>query len=79
MQMLTYCPSVQTPYPPRAVRLMVQSLIHDDIAVRRTAHRLTHYALKQRKRKLKKINVDPYEVAGVPKPKKHIPGDSSNM
>lgn len=75
MQMLTYCPLVQTPYPPRAVRLMVRSLLHDDIIVRRTAQKLTHFALKQRKHKLKKIEVDPYEIAGVPKPEKHIPGN----
>ncbi|CAH2094496.1 unnamed protein product [Euphydryas editha] len=74
MQMLTYCPLIQTPYPPRAVRLMVRSLLHDDIIVRRTAQKLTHFALKQRKHKLKKIEVDPYDVAGVPKPENHIPG-----
>ncbi|XP_050354061.1 proteasome activator complex subunit 4-like isoform X2 [Nymphalis io] len=74
MQMLTYCPLIQTPYPPRAVRLMVQSLLHDDIIVRRIALKLTHFALKQRKHKIKKIKVDPYEVAGVPKPDRHVPG-----
>nr|XP_026489617.1 proteasome activator complex subunit 4B-like [Vanessa tameamea] len=74
MQMLTYCPLVQTPYPPRAVRLMVQSLLHDDIAVRRTAQKLTHFALKQRKHKIKKIEVDPYEIAGVERPEKLVPG-----
>ncbi|KAJ2953222.1 hypothetical protein O0L34_g801 [Tuta absoluta] len=74
MQMLTFCPTAQTPYPPRAVRLIVRSLVHDDIAVRRTAQRLTHYALKQRKRPLKKIQIDPYEVAGVKRPEKHVPG-----
>ncbi|XP_047537196.1 proteasome activator complex subunit 4-like [Vanessa atalanta] len=74
MQMLTYCPLVQTPYPPRAVRLMVQSLLHDDITVRRIAQKLTHFALKQRKHKIKKIEVDPYEIAGVERPEKHVPG-----
>ncbi|XP_052744002.1 proteasome activator complex subunit 4A isoform X2 [Bicyclus anynana] len=74
MQMLTYCPLVQTPYTPRAVRLMVRSLLHDDIAVRRTAQKLTHYALKQRKNVVMKIEVDPYEIAGVPRPEKHVPG-----
>ncbi|XP_048486309.1 proteasome activator complex subunit 4 isoform X4 [Plutella xylostella] len=74
MQMLTYCPSLQTPYPPSAVRLIVNCLIHDDIAVRRTAIRLTHFALKQRKHKVKKITIDPYEAAGVPKPGTFVPG-----
>ncbi|XP_045502357.1 proteasome activator complex subunit 4-like [Colias croceus] len=74
MQMLTFCPSLQTPYPPRAVKLFVKSLVHENITVRRIAGRLTLYAIKQRKRKVKKINVDPYEVAGVPKPETHIPG-----
>ncbi|XP_039757771.1 proteasome activator complex subunit 4A-like isoform X2 [Pararge aegeria] len=74
MQMLTYCPLVQTHYPARAVRLMVRSLLHDDIAVRRTAQKLTMYALKQRKNKIKKIDIDPYEFAGLPRPEKHIPG-----
>ncbi|XP_034834096.1 proteasome activator complex subunit 4-like isoform X1 [Maniola hyperantus] len=74
MQMLTYCPLVQTPYPPSAVRLVVRSLLHDDIAVRRTAQKLTLYALKQRKNKIKKIEIDPYEIMGSPKPEKHIPG-----
>ncbi|KAL0869183.1 hypothetical protein ABMA27_007467 [Loxostege sticticalis] len=73
MQMLTFCPSVQTPYTPRAVKVIVKSLLHDDIAVRRTAQRLTHYVLKQRKRLMKKIVFDPYEIAGVPKPEKHVP------
>ncbi|CAH0756348.1 unnamed protein product [Diatraea saccharalis] len=74
MQMLTFCPSVQTPYPARAVKLIVKSLLHDDIAVRRTAQRLTHYVLKQRKRPFKKIKVDPYDIAGVPRPENHVPG-----
>lgn len=68
VQMLALCPSVQTPYPPAAVQLIVRSLVHDDIAVRRTALRLTHYALKQRKRPLHKISVDPYEVSGQSRP-----------
>lgn len=74
MQMLTFLPLIQTPYPPRAVHLMVRSLLHDDIVVRRTALRLTHFALKQRKRKLKKIEVDPYDIAGIRRPEHHIPG-----
>ncbi|XP_068618966.1 proteasome activator complex subunit 4-like isoform X2 [Battus philenor] len=74
MQMLTSCSSVQTPYPPRAVDFIVHALVHDDIAVRRTAQRLVAFCLKQRKRRTVKITVDPYEVAGVPKPKVHIPG-----
>ncbi|KAF9405402.1 hypothetical protein HW555_013842 [Spodoptera exigua] len=74
MQMLTFCPSLQTPYPGSAVRGMVQALLHDDIAVRRTAQRLVHYVLKQRKHKLIKIEIDPYEIAGVPRPEKRTPG-----
>ncbi|CAH0400452.1 unnamed protein product [Chilo suppressalis] len=74
MQMLTFCPSVQTPYPARAVKLMVKSLIHDDITVRRTAQRLTHYALKQRKRPLRKITIDSSEVTGAPKAENTVPG-----
>ncbi|XP_075982496.1 proteasome activator complex subunit 4-like isoform X2 [Anticarsia gemmatalis] len=74
MQMLTYCPSLQTSYPVCAVRAAIRSLLHDDIAVRRTAQRLTHYVLKQRKHKLVKMFVNPYEVAGVPKPEKRVPG-----
>ncbi|XP_072929954.1 proteasome activator complex subunit 4-like isoform X2 [Epargyreus clarus] len=74
MHMLSYCPLLQTPYPAKAVHLIVRSLLHDDITVRRAAQRLTHYAMKQRKRSVKKIAVDPYEVAGVEKPEVHIPG-----
>ncbi|XP_060805036.1 proteasome activator complex subunit 4B isoform X2 [Amyelois transitella] len=74
MQMLTFCPSIQTDYTPRAVRLMLRGLIHDDIAVRKISTGLTYYALKQCKRPLKKIEVDPYEVAGVTKPIIHVPG-----
>ncbi|CAH0594191.1 unnamed protein product [Chrysodeixis includens] len=74
MQMLTFCPSLQTPYPGFAVRPIVHALLHDDITVRRTAQRLTHYVLKQRKHKLVKVKMDPYEIAGVPKPEKHVPG-----
>lgn len=75
MQMLTFCPSLQTPYPGFAVRPIIQALLHDDIAVRRTAQRLTHYILKQRKHKLVKVKMDPYEIAGVPRPVKHVPGE----
>ncbi|KAM3962486.1 LOW QUALITY PROTEIN: proteasome activator complex subunit 4 [Aphomia sociella] len=74
MHMLSFCPSIQTPYPSKAVKLMVHSLIHDNIAVRRIALRLVYYALKQVKRPLKKIHVDPYEVAGIERPEKHVPG-----
>ncbi|XP_035449064.2 proteasome activator complex subunit 4B isoform X2 [Spodoptera frugiperda] len=74
MQMLTFCPSIQTPYPGFAVRGMVQALLHDDIAVRRTAQRLVHYVLKQRKHKIIKIEMDPYDIAGVPRPEKRTPG-----
>ncbi|XP_028036645.1 proteasome activator complex subunit 4-like isoform X2 [Bombyx mandarina] len=72
--MAVYCPSLQTAYPARAVRLAARGLLHDDVAVRRSAQRLAHYALKQRKRPLHKIHVDPYELAGLPRPAQHIPG-----
>nr|XP_049704771.1 proteasome activator complex subunit 4B isoform X2 [Helicoverpa armigera] len=74
IQMLTFCPSLQTPYPGAAVKGMVKALLHDDIAVRRTAQRLVHYVLKQRKHKIVKIEMDPYEIAGVPRPVKRVPG-----
>ncbi|KAJ8723976.1 hypothetical protein PYW07_007956 [Mythimna separata] len=74
MQMLTFCPSLQTPYPGAGVEAMLRALLHDDIAVRRTAQRLTHYVLKQRKHKIVKMSVDPYEVAGVPRPDTRVPG-----
>lgn len=74
VQMLSFCPSVQTHYPAAAVRLMLRCLLHDDIAVRRTALRLVHYALKQRKRPPLKTPADPYEVAGVPRPAVPVPG-----
>ncbi|CAK1553892.1 unnamed protein product [Leptosia nina] len=79
MQMLFSCPSLQTQYPPRAVKLFAKGLLHENIGVRRIAQKLIHYALKQRKRKLKKIEVDPYEVAGVTKPEKHIPGYRNDL
>lgn len=74
IQMLSFCPSIQTHYPPNAVRAIVRSLIHDNLTVRRTALRLTLYVLKQRKHKVNKIDVDPYEIAGLTKPEKHVPG-----
>ncbi|XP_053613915.1 proteasome activator complex subunit 4B-like isoform X2 [Plodia interpunctella] len=74
LQMLSFCPSVQTPYGPRAARLAVRALAHDDIAVRRLAAPLTYYALKQCKRPLKKVDVDPYAAAGVAKPDVLVPG-----
>ncbi|XP_059053279.1 proteasome activator complex subunit 4-like [Achroia grisella] len=74
MHMLSFCPSIQIEYPTKAVKLMVNSLLHDNITVRRIAQRLVYYTLKQVKRPLKKILVDPYEVAGVPRPEKHVPG-----
>ncbi|KAI8425127.1 LOW QUALITY PROTEIN: hypothetical protein MSG28_006972 [Choristoneura fumiferana] len=40
----------------------------------RSAQRFTHFVLQQRKRDLKKITVDPYEIAGVEKPEKSVPG-----
>ncbi|XP_013135427.1 PREDICTED: proteasome activator complex subunit 4-like [Papilio polytes] len=74
MQILTSCSSLQTPYPPRAVHFMVHALVHDDIAVRRSALRLVAFCFRQRKKKIVKMTVDPYEVAGVPKPEVHVPG-----
>ncbi|XP_013170818.1 PREDICTED: proteasome activator complex subunit 4-like isoform X2 [Papilio xuthus] len=74
MQILTSCSSLQTAYPPRAVHFMVQALVHDDITVRRSAQRLVAFCLRQRKKKVVKMTVDPYQVAGVPKPKVHVPG-----
>uniref|UniRef100_A0A2A4JML8 Proteasome activator complex subunit 4 C-terminal domain-containing protein n=1 Tax=Heliothis virescens TaxID=7102 RepID=A0A2A4JML8_HELVI len=74
IQMLTFCPSLQTPYPGAAVRGMVRALLHDDIAVRRTAQRLVNYVIKQRKHKIVKVEIDPYEIAGVPRPEKRVPG-----
>ncbi|CAH4031865.1 unnamed protein product [Pieris brassicae] len=74
MQMLIFSASLQTQYPPRAVRLFTKCLLHENFVVRRLAQRLVYFALKQRKRKLNKIKVDPYQVAGVEKPETHIPG-----
>ncbi|KAG6452438.1 hypothetical protein O3G_MSEX007632 [Manduca sexta] len=74
MQMLTFCPSLQTPFSARAAGAVSRALLHEAAAVRRAALRLTQYALKQRKRPLVKTTVDPYQVAGVPKPDKRIPG-----
>ncbi|CAB3245980.1 unnamed protein product [Arctia plantaginis] len=74
IQMLTFCPSLQTPYPASAVRACARALLHDDIVVRRNALRIMHYMLKQRKHKVQKVLLDPYEIAGVPKPEKRIRG-----
>ncbi|XP_031770190.1 proteasome activator complex subunit 4B-like isoform X2 [Galleria mellonella] len=74
MHMLSFCPSIQTEYPSNAVKLMLHSLLHDNITVRRIAQRLVYYTLKQVKRPIKKILVDPYEMAGVERPEKPVPG-----
>ncbi|GBP54342.1 Proteasome activator complex subunit 4 [Eumeta japonica] len=74
MHLLTFCPIKESPYPPNAIRLILNSLIHDNITVRRIATTLMVFVLKQRKRKAKKIKIDPYEIAGIPRPKEHAPG-----
>ncbi|KAL4715968.1 hypothetical protein ACJJTC_013268 [Scirpophaga incertulas] len=74
MQMLLQGWSAHTKVTPKVVKFVVSSLIHDNILVRNTATRLMSFVLKQRKRPLKKISVDPYEIANVPKPEKHVPG-----
>ncbi|CAH2045535.1 unnamed protein product, partial [Iphiclides podalirius] len=74
MQMLACASSVQTAYPARAVRHVTRALLHDDIAVRRSAQRLVAYALKQRQRRAAKLTVDPYALAGAPTPEEHVPG-----
>ncbi|XP_041968894.1 proteasome activator complex subunit 4-like isoform X2 [Aricia agestis] len=73
-QMLMFLPQPQTSFPARAVRLILRLLIHDDIAVRRAATNLTLYVLKQQKRKIKKVDADPYEIAGVTRPETPVPG-----
>lgn len=51
------------PLPPACVRLFVQNLLHDAIAVRRIAIKGTAAILKQQKRKHKKIVIQPQDIA----------------
>lgn len=74
MQMVTTCSSLQTFYTAPVVKLCLELLLHEDITVRRAALRLMLFILKQYKPELKKVEVDPYEMAGCERPKKRTPG-----
>lgn len=74
MQMLTTCSSLQTNYTAPVVKLCLELLIHEDITVRRTALRLMLFILKQYKPTLKKVEVDPYDMAGCERPARRTPG-----
>lgn len=63
-------------YPPPVVRCFLNTLIHDSLELRKIAVRSVIFLLKQQKRTLKKITVDPYGVVeGIVKPGRVCPGD----
>lgn len=51
------------PAPPEVIRIFVQNLLHDAIAVRKIAIKGVGAILKQQKRKHKKIVIDPIDIA----------------
>lgn len=54
-------------YPPDIIRYSVHNLINESIEERKIAVQIVRYVLKQQKREHIKLQIDPFEIAGVPK------------
>uniref|UniRef100_A0A336KJE2 CSON009560 protein n=1 Tax=Culicoides sonorensis TaxID=179676 RepID=A0A336KJE2_CULSO len=57
-----------TNYPVEVAKHFVNNLIHESIQERKCAVRIINYVIRQFKRKQVKIEVDPFQIAGVPRP-----------
>lgn len=55
-------------YPPEVTRVYVNNLIHESIEERSMALRIVNTVMKQQKRSHVKIEIDPFKIAGVPRP-----------
>lgn len=55
-------------YPTDIIRYSVHNLINESIEERKIAIQIVRFVLKQQKREHLKIQVDPFQIAGVPKP-----------
>lgn len=55
-------------YPPDIIRYSVHNLINESIEERKIAIQIVRYVMKQQKREHIKIQVDPFQIAGVAKP-----------
>ncbi|CAD7093813.1 unnamed protein product [Hermetia illucens] len=55
-------------FPLCVAKYFVPNLVHDSIKERKTTMRIVNSMLAQQKRKHVKMKVDPFEIAGVPKP-----------
>lgn len=55
-------------FPPEVTRIFIHNLIHDSIEERAMALRIVNTVLKQQKRPHVKVQIDPFKIAGVPKP-----------
>lgn len=57
-----------TKYPAEVAFHFVNNLIHDSIMERKKAIRIINYVLRQYKRPHARLVIDPYDIAGVPRP-----------
>lgn len=55
-------------YPPDIIRYSVHNLINESIEERKIAVQIVRYVMKQQKREHIKIQIDPFQIAGVAKP-----------
>lgn len=55
-------------YPPEVTHYFVHNLIHESIEERSMALKIVNTVLKQQKREHVKITIDPFAIAGVPRP-----------
>lgn len=55
-------------YPPDIIRYTVHNLINESIEERKIAVQIVRFIMKQQKREHVKLSMDPYQIAGVPKP-----------
>jgi hypothetical protein len=65
ISMLPSLVHLDIPYPSNAIKLVLNSLVHDSILVRKQAVRLMVFIVKQRKRSHKTIEMESSELTGV--------------
>lgn len=72
---------LDVPYPPKAIKLILNCLIHDSILIRKIAIKLTVFVLKQRKQSHKKVDIETTTLNGISSDatsRNCIPGNNSN-
>lgn len=56
---------LDVPYPSKAIKLILNCLIHDSIVIRKIAIKLTVFVLKQRKQSHKKVDIESSSIKEI--------------